>query len=70
MMNLIIETENTYRAGDLENAYNNAMANTGTIKDFISSLKSDMHNTIVGNGSNHIFVSEKNGQRIGMITNI
>lgn len=68
-MNLVIETENKFRAGDLENAYDEAM-NTYNRVAFIESLLSNMPDTIIGTGSNHIFVSEKNGNRIGMITNI
>jgi len=69
MMNLTIETEDTNRAGDLENAYNIAM-NTGTIPLFIQSLENNMPDTIIGCGANHIFIAEKTGKRIGLITNL
>lgn len=69
MINLMIETENKLRAGDLENAYNNALK-TCNVPDFINSLMDDMPETIIGRGANHIFIAEKNGNRIGIITNI
>lgn len=68
MMNLVIETENKFRAGDLENAFNDAMNATSKV-DFIDRLQYNMPNTIIGVGGNHIWVAELNKTRIGMIIN-
>jgi hypothetical protein len=67
-MTLTIETQNTNRAGGLQNAYNDAM-NATNRAEFIERLDGNMPNTIVGVGGNHIFVAEKDGSRIGIITN-
>tara|TARA_R100001244_G_scaffold103586_1_gene76982 strand:- start:477 stop:689 length:213 start_codon:yes stop_codon:yes gene_type:complete len=67
-MQLIIETSNTNRAGDLQNAYNDAM-NAINRASFIERLNNNMPDTIVGVGGNHIYVAEKDGTRLGLITN-
>ena len=67
-MTLNIETQNTNRAGDLQNAYNDAM-NATNRATFIERLDSNMPDTIIGVGGNHIFVAEKDGTRLGIITN-
>lgn len=68
MMNLVIETINTNRAGDLQNAYNDAM-NANSKENFIARLRDNMPDAIIGFGGNHIWVSEKNASRIGLIIN-
>lgn len=68
MMTLVIETQDTYRAGDLQNAYDDAM-NATNIQSFIDRLQDNMPNTIIGVGGNHIWVAELNKTRIGMIVN-
>lgn len=67
-MNLSIETTNKFRAGDLENAYNDAL-NAKNKAQFIDKLQSNMPDTIIGVGGSHIWVSEKNGNRLGLIVN-
>jgi hypothetical protein len=67
-MKLTIETPNANRAGDLQNAYNDAMNATNRVL-FIERLTSNMPDTIVGVGGSHIFVAEKSGIRLGIITN-
>tara|TARA_R110000868_G_scaffold236978_1_gene491009 strand:+ start:246 stop:458 length:213 start_codon:yes stop_codon:yes gene_type:complete len=67
-MNLVIETQDTFRAGDLENAFNDAI-NATTKTGFIERLQDNMPNTIIGVGGNHIWVAELNKTRIGIIIN-
>ena len=68
MMNLVIETQDTYRAGDLQNAFDDAM-NATSKAGFIERLQANMPNTIIGVGGNHIWIAELNNTRIGMIVN-
>ncbi len=67
-MKLTIETQDTNRAGDLQNAYNDAM-NATNRAEFIERLDNNMPDTIIGVGGNHIFAAEKDGTRLGIITN-
>lgn len=66
MLNLIIETTNENRRGDIENAYNLALE-TSNLNDFIKSLESNIGNSKVGRGGSHIWITEQNNERIGMI---
>ena len=68
MMNLVIQTQDTYRAVDLQNAYDDAM-NATSKASFIDRLQANMPNTIISVGSNHIWVAELNKTRIGVIIN-
>ena len=69
-MNLVIETTNSCRIGDIKNAYDVAM-NESTMSGFIDSLQSNIPNTIIGRGGSHIWISEASTkERIAMITNL
>lgn len=68
MMNLVIETINENRAGDLQNAFDDAL-NATNKAGFIDRLQDNMPDTIIGVGGNHIWVAEKNNTRLGMIIN-
>jgi hypothetical protein len=67
-MKLTIETQNTNRAGDLQNSYNDAM-NATDRATFIERLANNMPDAIIGVGGSHVFVAEKDGTRLGIITN-
>ncbi len=69
-MQLTIETENEARGGDVENAYEEAMDTCG-MNEFIASLEENIGDSIVGRGSNHVWISEKStGERIAIVTNL
>lgn len=68
-MDLTIETKDKNRAGDIINAYNDALKTTN-LNDFIKSLSINIGCSNVGRGGNHIYISEKSGARIAIITNI
>lgn len=69
-MILKVETNNKFRKGDIFNAYNEAMQKP-TLKEFKNSLAENIGDSIVGQGSNHIWISEKStGERIAIISNL
>jgi hypothetical protein len=70
MFGLTIETTDKNRMGDVQNAYNEAL-NTTTINAFIESLQSNIGNSKVGRGANHIWIAEADtNKRIAIISNI
>ena len=70
MMNLEIETKDKAREGDVINAYNEALS-TCNLSDFINSLKSNIGNSEIGMGGNHVWIYDKTtNKRIATIINL
>lgn len=57
MLKLTIETQDSNRAGDIQNAYNEAL-NTTNIPSFMESLRQNIGNSKVGRGGSHIWVAD------------
>lgn len=69
-MNLIVETKNEAREGDVINAYNEAM-NESTIENFMNSLKNNIGTSEIGKGGNHIWIHDSvTNERLAIITNL
>lgn len=69
-MELIIETKNESRQGDIINAYNIAMEKNN-IPDFMKSLESNIGATEVGCGGNHVWIYDTLiNERIAIVVNL